>query len=90
MPSSRKPECHQHSIRQKKNSKREDAAAIEEALCAGNKVITSIHGGSYEEIESSAIGDLIYKGVFDIIIFLSSDPVTGTVRRIMKSKLKGV
>ena len=64
--------------------KTEDMKAIEEALCAGIKIITTIHGGSYEEALASVAGDFIKKHAFDTLIFLSSKPVTGTIDRIMK------
>lgn len=66
--------------------KPEDMAAIEEALCAGVKIITTIHGGSYEEAASSVVGQLIENCVFDKLIFLSSKPVIGTIARIMRSE----
>jgi len=64
--------------------KTEDASAIEAALCAGVKTITTIHGSTYEDVESSAVGELIRKHVFETLIFLSAQPSTGTVKRIMK------
>lgn len=64
--------------------KKEDVGAIEAALCAGVKTITSIHGSSYEDVESSAVGELIRGHVFETLIFLSAQPSTGTVKRIMK------
>ena len=64
--------------------KKEDVGAIEAALCAGVKTITSIHGSSYEDVESSAVGELIRGHVFETLIFLSAEPTTGTVKRIMK------
>lgn len=64
--------------------KKEDVGAIEAALCAGVKTITSIHGSSYEDVESSAVGELIRGHVFETLIFLSAEPATGTVKRIMK------
>ena len=64
--------------------------AIEAALCAGVKIITTIHGNSYEDVASSSVGELVTSRVFDTLIFLSSNPSTGTVRRIMKlSKIPG-
>lgn len=68
--------------------RREDVGAIEAALCAGVKTITTIHGSSFEDVESSAVGELIRKHVFETLIFLSAEPCTGTVKRIMK--LSGV
>ena len=64
--------------------KSEDVSAIEAALCAGVKTITTIHGSSYEDVENSAIGKLIRNHVFETLIFLSATPTTGTVKRIMK------
>ena len=64
--------------------KKEDVAAIESAMCAGVKTITSIHGNSYNEVVSSAVGELILNRVFETLIFLSSEPSTGTVRKVMK------
>lgn len=64
--------------------KMEDIGAIESALCAGVKTITTIHGSSYEDVENSAIGELIRRHVFETLIFLSAEPSTGTVKRIMK------
>lgn len=64
--------------------KKEDVKAIESALCAGVKIITSIHGSSYEDIASSAVGELVENHVFDTLVFLTATPTTGTVKRIMK------
>lgn len=64
--------------------KQEDVKAIEEALCAGVKTITTIHGNSYEDVENSAIGQLVRNHIFETLIFLSAEPVTGTVKRVMK------
>ena len=64
--------------------KKEDVKAIKEALCAGVKTITTIHGSTYEEVAASAVGELISECVFDTLVFLSSQPRTGTVARILK------
>ncbi|MBR6799878.1 MAG: stage III sporulation protein AA, partial [Firmicutes bacterium] len=66
--------------------KPEDIEAIEEALSSGVKIITTIHGGSYEDAARSAAGELIRNRVFDMLIFLSSKPVTGSVSRIMMAE----
>ena len=66
----------------------EDVGAIEAALCAGVKTVTTIHGSSFEDVENSAVGELIRRHVFETLIFLSAEPCTGTVKRIMK--LSGV
>jgi len=72
--------------------KTEDVAAVKEALSAGVKIITTIHGSSYEEVENSIVGELIKAHVFDALVFLSSKPTTGTIRRILKSSntMKGM
>ncbi|NLD20327.1 MAG: stage III sporulation protein AA [Clostridiales bacterium] len=64
--------------------KKEDVRAIESALCAGVSIITTIHGNSYEDICNSSIGELVENRVFDTLIFLSANPKTGTVKKIMK------
>ncbi|MBQ2845509.1 MAG: hypothetical protein IJE75_00020, partial [Firmicutes bacterium] len=53
---------------------------------SGVKIITTIHGGSYEDAVRSAAGELIRNQVFDLLIFLSSKPVTGSVSRIMMAQ----
>lgn len=64
--------------------KAEDVKAIEEALSAGVKIITTIHGNSFEDIANSSIGNVLKDQIFDTLIFLSSEPTTGTVKKIMK------
>ena len=62
----------------------EDVRAIEAALCAGVKTITTIHGSTFEDVVDSAVGSLIKNHVFETLIFLSATPSTGTVKKIMK------
>lgn len=64
--------------------KPEDAAAIRLALSAGVKIITTIHGSSFEDAAKSAVGGLITDHVFETLIFLSAQPVTGTVEKILR------
>lgn len=64
--------------------KDEDIKAIQTALSAGVKTITSIHGDSLDDIQSSIIGKLVDNCFFDTLIFLSQTPTTGTIKRIMK------
>ena len=61
-----------------------DAAAIRSALSAGVKIITTIHGSSFEDAAKSAVGGLITDHVFETLIFLSAQPVTGTVEKILR------
>lgn len=64
--------------------KPEDAAAIRSVLSAGVKIITTIHGSSFEDAAKSAVGSLITDHVFETLIFLSAQPVTGTVEKILR------
>ncbi len=64
--------------------KKEDVKAIEEALCSGVKIITTIHGNSFEDVAYSTMGTLIKNHVFDTLVFLTGAPRTGTVRKVMK------
>ncbi len=62
--------------------KTEDIYGIEAALCAGIKLITTIHGKNYEELIRSGIGTLVQNGIFQRILYLSNVPAIGTVIRI--------
>jgi len=62
--------------------KREDCHAIEAAVCAGISLLTTIHGSSYEDVMSSGIGELVDKGVFERLIFLSNIPAIGSISAI--------
>ena len=62
--------------------KSEDIEAIESALCSGVKVITTIHGNTYEDLIRSRLGPLIESKVFSRIIFLTNTPATGTISEV--------
>lgn len=62
--------------------RQEDADAIESAVCAGVKILTTIHGSNYEDLLASRIGPLVERGVFKRIVFMSNIPVTGTIREV--------
>ena len=62
--------------------KAEDMEAIESAVSAGVKIITTIHGRTYEDLTSSKLGDMVKRGVFSRIIFLTNIPSTGTVSEV--------
>lgn len=64
--------------------KKDDAKAIEAALCSGIKIITSIHGNSYDDVLYSNIGSLLNNKIFETLIFLSSQPKTGTIKKVLK------
>ena len=62
--------------------KKEDCHAIEAAICAGIKLLTTIHGSCYEDVIGSGIGEMVEKGVFERLIFLSNVPAIGTIAAI--------
>ena len=63
---------------------REDIFAIEEALNAGIKIITTVHGKNLEEVSRRPIlKDLINNRVFQRIIILSNRLGTGTLEKIL-------
>ncbi|WP_312353126.1 stage III sporulation protein AA [Aminipila sp.] len=75
-----------HIIATDEIGKRADIYAIEAAMCAGINLITTIHGNSYEDILNSQIGDLVKRGIFSCIIFLSNVPKTGSIREVLYAK----
>lgn len=62
--------------------RREDCHAIESAVCAGISLLTTIHGSSFEDVRNSGIGELVEKGVFERLIFLSNVPAIGSITAI--------
>ncbi|SES71074.1 stage III sporulation protein AA [Natronincola peptidivorans] len=62
----------------------EDSMAIQEALLAGIKLITTVHGKSLEDIIfKKVIGSLVKEGVFKKIIILSNKQGVGTIEKIL-------
>ncbi len=66
--------------------KKEDLLGIEGALWAGVGLLTTIHGGSREDILHSSIGGLVMKGVFKRYIYLSNRPKIGTLLMVTDEK----
>lgn len=66
--------------------KEEDVYAINSALNAGINLMTTIHGNDYEDLNHSNIRKLLDRGIFERIILLSNQPVTGHVRNIINEK----
>lgn len=62
--------------------KKEDCHAIEAAVCAGISLLTTIHGSCYEDVISSGVGELVEKGIFERLIFLSNLPAIGSISAI--------
>lgn len=62
----------------------EDGIAIGEAMMAGIKLITTVHGRSLENIlNKKIVGDLLREGVFERIIFLSNSNGVGTIEAVV-------
>lgn len=65
----------------------EDIYALKEAMNAGVKFITTVHGDSIEEISRRTnISSLIENRVFERIIILTNRPKVGTVKEIIDLK----
>ncbi|KAB3527700.1 stage III sporulation protein AA [Alkaliphilus serpentinus] len=67
----------------------EDSYAISEALLAGIKLITTVHGTSLEDIYGKkVIGDLVKNKVFERMIILSNKNDIGTIESIIDVNTK--
>ncbi|MCT4621549.1 MAG: stage III sporulation protein AA [Marinisporobacter sp.] len=67
--------------------KKEDILAIEEALNAGIKLITTVHGRDLDEIyRRNNLKSLLSLGIFEKIIILSNQPKVGTIEKIIDGK----
>ncbi|MCC5909947.1 MAG: stage III sporulation protein AA [Clostridiaceae bacterium] len=62
----------------------EDSMAIQEALLAGIKLITTVHGKSLEDILSrKVIGELVKEKIFERILVLSNIKGVGTIEKVI-------
>lgn len=62
----------------------DDAIAIEEALLAGIKLITTVHGRTLEDVlEKKVIGNLVKDSIFQRIVILSNRDGVGTIEKII-------
>ena len=69
--------------------KLEDVMAIEEALNAGVKVLTTVHGHSFEEVcRRPHLKLLMEQNIFERIIILSNIPKVGTIQSILDGKTR--
>lgn len=63
--------------------KTEDIRAVQQCMSTGVALITTIHGSNMEEIENSAIGELIRGKVFGRIIFLTKEGGPGRIKEVI-------
>ncbi len=64
----------------------EDMRAAEEVLNAGVKLISTVHGGDMEDLQTRPyLRELVEKGIFERYVFLSRRRGTGTVEEIRNS-----
>ena len=62
--------------------KTEDLKALGQCLCTGTTIISSTHGSSRNDIINSPLGELVEKGFFKHLVYLSSKKGPGTVENI--------
>lgn len=73
-----------HIIATDEIGSKEDMEAIEEALNAGIKIITTVHGSNIDEIiRKPVLKDLIQKKIFKRMIVLSNRKGAGTIEEII-------
>ncbi len=73
-----------HVIATDEIGSKEDMLAVEEALNAGIKILTTVHGSSTEEISRRPyLKDLINNRIFERIIILSNRRGAGTIEAII-------
>lgn len=70
----------------------EDIRAIEQALSAGIKVITTVHGQGIEDLKNKPVfSEIFSKGIFERIIILNNKNGVGTIEDILDgSSLKSL
>lgn len=61
---------------------RADGEAIRTCMASGVKVITTIHGSCTEDLQKTAVYEVIENHAFDHVIFLTDRPAIGTVREV--------
>lgn len=62
--------------------RKEDIEAIRACAASGVKIMTTMHGGSMEELSRSGFRAVIEERIFDCVIFLSKSPRAGTVKEV--------
>lgn len=65
----------------------DDISAIEQALCAGIKIITTVHGRDLGDlVKKKAFSDIIEKRIFERVVVLSNRGGPGTIEDIIDGK----
>ena len=76
-----------HVIATDEIGSKEDMLAVEEALNAGIKILTTVHGSSTEELSRRPyLKDLINNRIFERIIILSNRRGAGTIEAIIQGE----
>lgn len=76
-----------HIIATDEIGSKEDVFALEEAINAGIKIITTVHGSNLDEISRKPVlGDLIKNKIFERMIILSNAKGVGTIEKIIDGK----
>lgn len=67
--------------------KKQDAAAIEEAVNAGVSIITTVHGANIDDIRNRpTMRKILNERFFDVLIFLSNRLGVGTIEKVLDGK----
>lgn len=65
----------------------EDIHAIEQALSAGIKVVTTVHGQDVDDLKNKPVfSEVLSKGIFERIVILSNKSGVGTIEDILDGK----
>ena len=59
-----------------------DIPAVESALSAGIRLLTTVHGKNYNDLTRTPLGRFIRRGAFQRMIYLSHTPSVGTIRSV--------
>ena len=63
--------------------KSSDVPAVMQCMASGVSLITSIHGSSFQDVQRSSIGNLAEQGIFQTLIYLTSQGGPGTVKEVI-------
>ncbi len=60
----------------------EDVSAVMQCLVSGVTLLTSIHGTCLDDVLRSPVGELVEKGIFRRLVYLTAENGAGTVREV--------